>query len=91
MDSKSAKVAELLRRGQVAEALCAAKGFRLGMTRQERAALVRGAEAITYPGFYADLGWNPDDCVRRAVLVLAQVVGLTPVELAALQGERSEA
>lgn len=84
--SKTAQVAELLRNGNVREALAVGKSFRLGLTPARRALITRGAECFEHSRFYADLGFDPDDCIRIAVAVLGEVVGVGEPDLATSQG-----
>lgn len=52
--------------GDLKTALRIAKGFRLGLTPEERATLVRGYECMVHPEFYRQLGHDPEAAIEAA-------------------------
>lgn len=72
--TKSDQARELLERGDTRSALMLAKTWRRGMTPDERALLIRGAECLHSPEFYAALGYDPESCVQDALTVLRRVL-----------------
>lgn len=67
-------VRRLLNDGRETEALRLTRGFRLGLTLDERSRLERGRECLTHPGFYRALGHDPTACVEDAIGVLRELV-----------------
>ena len=67
------KALELMREDPV-RALSFCKKWRdLGKRRDE---IVRGAECVSNPVFYSALGFDPDECVRKAIVHLREHLGL---------------
>lgn len=52
--------------GNKEKALSIAKSFRIGLTKEEQAVLRRGHEARVTPAFYAGLGLDPEELVKKA-------------------------
>jgi hypothetical protein len=75
MEKKSDAVRRLVREGKMKEALQIAKGFRLGISQEQRDAMERGYEAMLYPSFYRQIGKSPDDLIRQGKEVLVQLYG----------------
>lgn len=57
--TKTAQAIARFQAGDIQGALRLAKGFRLGITRAERAQLARAYECFIRPDFYAQLGYCP--------------------------------
>ena len=75
MVKKTQIVKSLVRQGQYKEALRIAKGFRLGITREQSEAMVRAYECMVHPEFYRSIGKNIQECIDGGVSVLCQVFG----------------
>ena len=75
MVKKTQMVKDLVRQGQYKEALRIAKGFRLGITREQSDTMVRAYECMVHPEFYRSIGKNIQECIDGAVSVLCQVFG----------------
>lgn len=72
--NKTGQVRKLLEAGEKQKALQLAKTWKLGMTKEERSVLVRGAECITNPDFYRQLGYVPLVETCKALVILEKVV-----------------
>lgn len=72
--TRTAEARALFLQGQVKAALRIAKTFRLGLTPEERAALVRGYECMVHPDFYRALGKDPGAEVERAIRVFREKI-----------------
>ena len=75
MAKKTQIVKDLVRQGQYKEALRIAKGFRLGITREQSDTMVRAYECMVHPEFYRSIGKNIQECIDGGVSVLCQVFG----------------
>lgn len=75
MVKKTQMVKDLVRQGQYKEALRIAKGFRLGITREQSDTMVRAYECMVHPEFYRSIGKNIQECIDGGVSVLCQVFG----------------
>ena len=65
--TKTAKMVERYRSGDVAVAFGIAKTFRLGLTTSERACLARGHEVLVGRApFYVQIGKDPDELLQSA-------------------------
>lgn len=71
--SKTAQMLDLLNSGDTKGALRIAKTFRLGLTQEQKKVLVLGAECITFPYIYRQLGKDTDDCIQKAVNLLYSI------------------
>lgn len=60
--------------GNIKEALRIAKTFRLGLTKEERDALVRGYECMVHPEFYRMLGKDPQAEIERGLRVFKEKI-----------------
>lgn len=52
-----------------------AKGFRLGITREQSDTIVRAYECMVHPDFYRSIGKNTQECIDGGVAVLCQIFG----------------
>lgn len=75
MRKKTQKVKSLVRQAQYKEALRIAKGFRLGITKEQSEAMTRAYECMVHPDFYKSIGKNIQECIDGGVSVLCQVFG----------------
>ena len=73
MESKSDKVRRLVAAGQFKDALRIAKGFRLGITKEDSTAMQRGYECLVHPDFYKGLGYNPAQVAQRGVETVSRL------------------
>lgn len=73
--TKSDKVRALVKSGKFTEALRITKTFKLGLTKEQRATLVRAHEALTNPSFYAQLGKCPDTLISAGHNLLSEMYG----------------
>lgn len=72
--TKTEMTRSLLSQNKVKEALREAKGFRIGVTKEQRSVMTRAYECIVYPGFYESIGKNISDCIEAGVEVLKAVL-----------------
>lgn len=72
---KSDMVRSLVAAGDYKAALRIAKGFRLGITKQQSDDMTRGFEAMTSPRFYQSLGMDPTALVQKGVETLVDLYG----------------
>jgi len=72
-ETKSAKVRRLFSEGNREEALKIAKGFKMGLSRKDRAVLQRGYECLWNPEFYQKLGYDPEKEVAKAMIVCSTI------------------
>lgn len=71
--TERAKAIELYRRDPVA-ALRFCKRWRdLGAYKS---AIVRGAECLSFPSNYAEMGYDPNECITEAIMLLGAHLGL---------------
>lgn len=75
MVKKTEQVRSLVRQGRYKDALRIAKGFRLGITREQSDTMVRAYECMVHPDFYRSIGKNTQECIDGGVAVLCQVFG----------------
>lgn len=69
MKKKTELAREAFEQGNVKEALRIAKTFRIGLTKADRDAIVRGYECMVHPQFYRDLGKTPENEIEKGVQV----------------------
>lgn len=74
MVKKTELARKLFESGKVKEALRIAKTFRLGLTKEERDALVRGYECMVHPEFYRMLGKDPQAEIERGLQVFKEKI-----------------
>ncbi len=75
MQRKSDRVRSLVATGEYRPALRIAKGFRLGISREDSDQMTRGYECMVYPGFYRQLGFDEDEEARKGIEVLVRLYG----------------
>ena len=78
MIKKTDQVRSLVRQGRYKDALRIAKGFRLGITREQSDTMVRAYECMVHPDFYRSIGKNTQECIDGGVAVLCQIFGSYP-------------
>lgn len=74
-ERKSDTVRRLTRSGEYKKALQIAKGFRLGITREQSDKMGIAYECIVHPHFYEQLGINANEKVNDGVKVLVGLYG----------------
>lgn len=74
MRKKTDMAREAYDRGDVKAALRIAKTFRIGLTKDERDALVRGYECMVHPEFYQMLGKDPAREIEKGVRVFSRKI-----------------
>lgn len=75
MERKSDAVRRLAAAGDFKAALRIAKGFRLGITPEERSVITRGYECIINPRFYRSIGVDPAAAVEKGVETVKRLYG----------------
>lgn len=75
MEKKSEKVRRLVAEGDYKSALRIAKGFRLGITKQQSDDMIRGFEAMVSPRFYESLGMDTAALARKGVETVCALYG----------------
>jgi len=75
MEKKSDKVRRLVAEGDYKSALRIAKGFRLGITKQQSDDMIRGFESMSNPRFYESLGFDTTALARKGIETLVQLYG----------------
>lgn len=72
-ETKTARAVRLMRAGDVRGALKIVKGFRLGLSVDERRVFGQGYEAVERPEFYRQLGKDPAALIAAARKLFGKV------------------
>lgn len=72
MEKKTELAKQAFIGGDVKQALKLASGFKLGLTKEDQSILKRGYECLVNPGFYVQLGKDPQVCIESAKVLFAQ-------------------
>lgn len=75
MQTKSDQVRQLVAQEQYREAIKIASKFKLGLSKEQRATIVRAHESYTYPHFQKQLGRDPHTCIMLGVATLVEIYG----------------
>lgn len=75
MERKSDMVRRFVEDGDYRKALSIAKGFRLGITPEQRSTMTRAYECMVHPSFYSSLGTNLSQAIDEGVSVLKGLYG----------------
>lgn len=76
MERKSDAVRRLVAEGDYKSALRIAKGFRLGITKEDYDSMIRGYECmVTCPEFYQSIGKNPSEIAQKGVETVQRLYG----------------
>ena len=75
-ERKSDTVRRLVLSGDYKAALRIAKGFRLGIPRDDIGAMTRAYECMQHPGFFAAIGIDPDSAIDKGIRVLKTRYGV---------------
>ena len=70
MVTVSNAVRELIEKGQYKKALRMAKGFRLGITKEESNRLKLAYECLVHPEFYSQLGTDTENAIADGIHIL---------------------
>ena len=65
--------------GDYKAALKIAHDFFFGFSKQEKAIIDRGYECFIRPNSYAALGYNPEDCKQKALMLLSEIYNLEKI------------
>ena len=57
------------------KALKIAKGFRLGISREQNELITRAYECMVHPGFYMQIGVVPEESIEKGVILLKRLYG----------------
>ena len=68
-------VREAVAAGQWKKALSIAKGFRMGITKEQHSDMTRAHECLVDPRFYRSLGLDTDMIVAKGVETVQQLYG----------------
>ena len=71
----SDKVRRLVAEGDYRQALKIAKGFRLGVSKEESGQMVRAFECYTNADFYRQIGKDPEEEIAEGIRVLTLIFG----------------
>lgn len=74
MVKKTDLAREAYRKGDIKTALRIAKGFRLGLTKEDRDRLARAYECLVHPDFYRMIGKNPDEEIKKGLQVFEEKI-----------------
>lgn len=69
MKTKTEQAVEAFKKGDLKAALRTAKTFKMGVSKAEATTLSRGYECLVWPTQYQQLGYDPEQVVRDAVIV----------------------
>lgn len=75
MERKSDKVRRLVAEGDFKSALAIAKGFRLGIRREDWKQMTRAHECMAYPDFYRSIGLDPKSEMEMGIAVVRRLYG----------------
>ena len=73
MERKSDTVRRLVSEGDYKNALRIAKGFRLGISKEDSDAMSRGYECIVHRDFYRQIGIDTQKAVEKAVEIVRKL------------------
>lgn len=76
MERKSDAVRRLVAEGNFKAALRIAKGFRLGISKEDADDMKRGYECLLYPDFYSQLGIDPCKTAQKGVDTVQRLYGI---------------
>jgi len=75
MARKSDIVRALVAAGEYRSALRIAKGFRLGITKEQSYLMSMGYECMTHPRFYESIGFDIDEVSRKGIETVTRLYG----------------
>jgi hypothetical protein len=71
---KAQDVRDLIAQENYKAALCGAKDFRLGVTKEQRSIMARAYESIIHPVFYKQIGIDTEQAIKEGIAILRTVV-----------------
>jgi hypothetical protein len=71
---KVQEVRNLIAQENYKAALCGAKDFRLGVSKEQRSAMARAYESIVHPVFYKRVGIDTEQAIKEGIATLMTVV-----------------
>ena len=74
-EKKTSIVKRLLAEGSHKKALSIAKGFKLGITKEESSVMARAYECMVHGDFYRQIGRNLDEEISAGIAVLKRLYG----------------
>lgn len=74
-ERKSDAVRRMVAAGEYKNALKIAKGFRLGITKEDSVDMQRGYECLTHPAFFQSIGMNPAQIAQKAIATVTRLYG----------------
>ena len=74
-EKKSDILRRLVAAGDYKKALGIVKGFRFGITREESGQITRAYECFINPGFYSQIGKDPNIEIAEGVRILKSLYG----------------
>ena len=77
-EKKTNIVRKLLAEGNHKKDLGIAKGFKLGITKEESAKMTRAYECMVHGDFYRQLGRDPEQEINAGMAVLKSLHGAKP-------------
>ena len=79
-EKKSDIVRRLVATGDYKKALGIVKSFRLGILSEESEKMKRAYECMTFPGFYRQIGKDPDIEIAEGIRILKSLYGKCQVD-----------
>lgn len=74
-EKKSDRVRRLVAAGRYKEALSIAKDFRLGITKEQSDAMIRGFECMVSPRFYQSIGCDTAKIAQEGIETVISLYG----------------
>ena len=74
-EKKSDTVRRLVAEGDYKRALGIVKGFRLGISKEDSGKMTLAYECMTHPGFYRQIGKDPDEAITEGIRILKSMYG----------------
>ena len=75
MEKKTDIVRKAVAGGDWKKALSIAKGFKLGISKEQQRVITRAYECMVHPDFYTSLGYDLNAAISDGVSVLTSIYG----------------
>lgn len=75
MIKKTDIVREAIANGDMKKALSIAKGFRLGISKEQQSIMARAYECMVHPDFYTSIGIDLSKAIQEGVSVVTAMYG----------------
>ena len=75
MIKKTDIVREAVASGDMKKALSIAKGFRLGISKEQQSVIARAYECLVHPDFYLSIGTDLSKAIQEGILVVTAMYG----------------